>query len=351
MADEKTPEAELTSQEIFEAAKNTQNLANKEAQERFKNEQSGAKVEKPFIEKEESADDDGIEMTFFGNDEQPEVIEEDGKEKVVAKKDFSRFKEIDEDVEDDDKLYDKFKSYKEENQKLRTLAGGRTQIDNDPDIKVWNNLLKEKNEDLYIIAHTQSYLESGDYNKETAEAKARQKLEKLRLTDDEGVEAIEEFALNVKRNVRGAINEKVNYLTRNIQEAEKSLDLRSFDKKVIDNAISEVSKTESFIGFKIPENERAKLQKGVSDALTSGKIQKLLKDPKKLADVAFFLEHQEQWTKNVLARKNAKQSIANKVLKQPPLTTQKKVVFAPKKAEGNQNRKGLIPNIGAFMGA
>ena len=314
-------------------------MENKETAKEGK-EQTAPVVETPVAEEQVEL----VEAEFDAPEAQAEVTP------PPAKRDYTKYKQLFEadDIDDDEKLDARLETIVKENKSLRTIAAGRGKIENDPDIKGWNGLLKKSEEDLFVIGETQRYLNAGIPQQE-AEAKAQVRLEDLKKREGHQ-QTLEDYALDIRAKVRGAIDERAQEIAGELENAEKSLDLRSFDKKVLEKAKEQVSKTDSFIGFKIPEKDRASVQKDVLDYM-EGDLAKDLKDPEALAEFAFFRRHKKQWERNVLSRTNGKKTVIDKLKQEPGVTNNKKVVLPQAKQSAQKaTGKGLMPTPSAFLG-
>lgn len=292
---------------------------------------AGADDDGPEFEFEEPADDKGAGGAGAG---------------APVKGNFSRFKEIDEEADDEDKVYDKFKKLKDENQNLSVLAKGRKLVEENKEIQTYQSLLRNNDEDLAFMALVQDAVDGGK-GKEEARLKAKEKIEKIKAKED-GADQIESIASNARKLLRGVIADKEGEILESIKTAEKSVSLLPKDDKVVETSKSEVAKLDRFLGFKFAEGQKEKVTKSVQSFIGSEAERKAFADPATRAKIAMYLVHEKQWEKNVTMRKSGKIE-AVKAAQAQPKVTKSKIAAAAGRNQG-QGSGRIMNSPASFLG-
>lgn len=246
---------------------------------------------------------------------------EDGKKPKPTALNISRFKEIDEEVDDEEKAVTKFKTLKEENAKLRIVAAGKGEIEKDKQIGAWKDWTRKTDDELFFAEHF-NRLKDGGYDEAAAKTKAKEKLDKATPEDKE------ELAIEIRGGLNKAIREREATLLKQYEESSSKLDIRTVDTKVADNAVAHLSKTETFLGITISKDatERQKLAKEAAEVISSGELNKALKDPEFVAQVALLRKYGAQFAQAIASRTNGKSKILEKLPKAPASSGATKVV-------------------------
>jgi hypothetical protein len=309
----------------------------------------------------EEGGEDSSEMQFFEDEdnggEEGAAGEGDDKKKdkgaapTKTVSDYSRYRELlegDEDL-DEEKVYTKVQSLKNERDNLRILAQGREAIEQDKDIKTYRNLLTASNENLAFLTLVQDYIDS-DVPEAQAKQKATADMEKIKAKEG-GDDEIEKIAMGTKKILKANIKEGEAAILEKIKNAQKSVDLRPSDNKVTEKSKSEVATLDSFIGFKLPKDHKAKIVKAAQDYIGSEQERKDLNDPKIRGKIAMFLANEKQWQKNVEARsRGTKAELIKRAIAQPKIGKGKAAVKPVVRGEG-QGSGRVMKNPGAFLGA
>lgn len=274
------------------------------------------KKEAPAPVKEEGV------VTLSDFEDEPKDAPADNKEqKPVAetpKLNFSRFKDLDEDVDSEDKLYESFKSLKESNSKLGIIAKGNKIINEDKDIKDWNSLLQLSGEDLVKEGLTFSFMQAGFSEKQAAE-KAQAKIDKSK---DSNPDFIEEEEMKLRGQLRTSINQKASELQKTLLDAEESLPKKTKKEteSLAQTVKAKIQSTDNFLGLALGADEDSiKKIRGKAEKLLDGEnLTKLLKDPDFLADALFLHANRKGLQKAITDRSSStRASMLDKIDKAP----------------------------------
>ena len=233
-----------------------------------------------------------------------------------AKKDiFASLKEIDPDIEDEDKVIENYKTLKERNKKLEIIAKGRSLIDTDTDIIEWNKMTKMSDEDkakakLYFEYKTKGF----DHDK------AIERVEKT-IADLKEVnpETIEDYAIEYTSLLKRNIDAKTKHIEDSI--VANNIDIEVGDE-ILKNTETAILDTKDFLGMQLPKDD-AKREKVLKDAgkfANSTEFKKLLKDPKTLGKIALFLKYEDNWKNNIKQKGTSKVAVVEKMATAPAVT-------------------------------
>jgi len=228
---------------------------------------------------------------------------------IVSKKDiYSSLREIDSDITDEDDAIARYKNTKDENTKLKIVSQGRTLIDTDSDILGWKQTLEMSQTEKAELAFYLKYKNDG-HSEEKAIQKAKDKIASLEEVD---VEAIEDESVKLTKWLNDSIKGKTKFIEEEILKNNVTLDVE-------DNVLSQIGThildTKEFLGMTLPKDDekRNKILKDADTFAKTTEFKKILKDPKALAEIALFLKHKDQWTKNIKQRGTSKASIIDKM--------------------------------------
>jgi len=277
-------------------------------------------------------------------DDDAPIKDKDGKVTPVAeatKLNFSRFKEVDEDIDDEDKAIGRLRAYKEENANLKIVAKGNRVINEDKDIRDWNSLLQLKDEELVKEGLVFSFQQAG-YDEATAKKKAEDKIAKA--TDLEN-DFIEEEAVKLRGQLRSSINGKATELQKQIADAESALPKESKkEQETLYTTVREkIQGKENFLGLELGgDAESIKKIRGKAEKLMSDdKFQKLLKDPEFIADALFLYANKAGLEKAIKERSSStRASMLDKIDKAVPVNRPQ---FANRTAQQTNTQKAFNP--------
>lgn len=268
-----------------------------------------------------------------------------GKKADIKKSDIplslSRFQEVDKEIDSEDKLLDSYIKVHQENKQLKLLAQGREAIEKDEEIKGWRQWINRGDDELYQAELVNQYTRHGNLTKEAAIEKAK---ERLATAKEKNPQEIEDTAMRVRAGLKEAIQGKEEHYVTELQKAGKTLDLTKIETTVIDTARKQLSKTESFLGMKISKNEveRKKMLGEVDKVIASDDLQKALKDPDFLIQVALLRKYGPQYAAAIAARGNGKAKVILGLPKAPASAgagAGKKVVAKKDKSDKGFNPK------------
>jgi len=234
-------------------------------------------TDNPAETKAEETKDDEFEVSFDDIDlgKNPESVSK-------PKKDiFTSLKEIDPELEDEEKVVENYKNLKDRNKKLEVIAKGRSLIDTDTDIIEWNKMSKMSDEDKAKSKLYYEYRQKGfDHNK--ASERVEKAIEDLK---DVNPTAIEDYAIEFSALLKKSIETK----TKTIEDSilANNVDLEVGDD-VLKNTETAILETKDFLGMNLPKDD-AKREKVLKDAgkfANSTEFKNLLKDPKTLGKIA-----------------------------------------------------------------
>jgi len=240
-----------------------------------------------------------------------------GKKKISA----SSLKELDEDMWDDDndlevdettaaiveKLTERAKKYKETSNQYKTIAEANEVIKKDPQLRAMQNFADLPDKDLVLQARVNKLIKAGR-DKETALDEATEYVNRY----DEG--EIGEQAKDLRIDVGVLFQERSKYLHGEIEKTAKALTLSDkVNPELVTNATTYLDKIGSFLGLKIGsknESDKTAFLKPVKNAIKSGDVLKTLQnDPKKLAEVALFLQYKDKFSEAISSRKTPKTKV------------------------------------------
>jgi len=246
---------------------------------------------------------------------------------------FGRFKEIDPEIDDEEKAIGKLKSLREENEKLKIAASGKSFIDSDQTLGAYKSYLSFDNEKLAFASLYSDYQDAG-MDENTASEKAQNKLKSM------DAEKLEEIALQARKNLRGLIKDRESELLNTYEQSVKSLDLNvGLDKGIVSKVKESLSKTDKFLSFKLTSDPkiREKMADEAASMISNGDLQKMLKNPETLSKVAFFLKYEKQWEAQVAARNSGKAKVIEKLQSEP------KKQFGAKTQSSSRPTSGFNP--------
>ena len=234
----------------------------------------------------------------------------DDKPTIVGKGIFDRFKEIEPDVKDEEEIFTKYKSVKEENDKLRIVSKGRDLIDNDADIKNWKDATRLSDAEKAETALYLQFTRKG-YGQEEALERAKEKLAEYEEND---VKKIRDEAVEFTAWLNSEINKKTKFIEDEILKNTVKLDV---DEDVQTRAGSLIRNTTEFLGMTLPKDEatRTKALKKAEDFDLSS----AMKDPAMVAKVKMFLAHEDTYIKNIKQRSTSKLDVIEKLDKAAPI--------------------------------
>lgn len=235
----------------------------------------------------------------------------------VKKLSVAKIKEIEEDIEDDDALVERFGSYKQKVRDLELLAAGRDFVEKDETVQAFSTWSKQSDDKLFIADEATRYKRAG-YSDEEAHEKATKRYQTLMKTDPDSVE---EKVVDIRARLSDAINSRKKDLLKDLEETSKKYNFAEVLKpSVLSKVEDSMSKTTEFLGMKLAEDktERKKLHSEAADYVKAGELTKALSDPDTLAEVALFLKYKKQWTAAIQNRTNGKSKILGKLPNTPP---------------------------------
>lgn len=264
---------------------------------------------------------------------------------TAKKYDFSSFKEIDPEINDDnfiERVAPKLKGYKDLETKvkeLEVLAAGRDLIDNNENINRRNNLIKMSDEDLYYSDSVWQYMNTDGLSKEAAEKKASEKLADL---TEKNKYAIEEKAQKIRADLKGwNAKETQEILESQKQAREKNRQAEPDTKKRSSSVLESIDKAESVFDMVFPKDEALKskvdaaIKAPARQYIESGQFEKDLNDPDFLAQIAIFGANKKRVLEN-LAQKQPSKSAASgagrKIVNTPHIPPRQTTGFGQKPA-------------------
>lgn len=305
---------------------------------------------KPVQETEQSVD-----FSNFVVDDTPEPVQQTGKggkssgetstkgevetSVSVSKPDFGRFKEIDPEIDDEEKAIGKFKSLREENEKLKIAASGKSFIESDQTLNTYKSYMSLDNEKLAFASLYSDYVDAG-LDEKTAQDKAQNKIKSM----DE--DRVEELALQSRKNLKSLIKDRESELYEKYETSVKSLDLNlGLDKGIVTKVKENLSKTDKFLSFKLTSDQkiREKMADEAANMISTGELQKRLKDPETLSKVAFFLKYEKQWEAQVAARNSGKAKVIEKLQSEPRKQFGAKTQSSSRAASSGFNPAHFLP--------
>lgn len=307
-------------------------------------EQKPGQEQKPGDENQPPAEEEP-EMEFF----EPETPAGDDKKNVAPSYDFKKFKsvlETEEEIENEESFTKAAQKIRDENKALKILAQGRAVIDKDQEVLGYRKMLSGDDNRLALIGLYNDYLAAGKSEKE-AERLATEELTEIQK--EEGFEKkVGKLALGARKEINTLLTTREKALQKSIEDAQASVEIVPSDSKVVEKSRSEVSKINSFLGFKIPAATRDKVDKAVQSYIGSEQELKDLKDPRIRAEFAMYQVHKAQWEKNVKARgKGAKAEVIQGARKEPENKAGRQFSKPPK--DTGQGNGRLMKNPSSFL--
>ena len=241
-----------------------------------------------------------------------------------------RFKELDDDISDDDhefdepvakmldKVFNRAKEYKEKATNYKAVAEANQTINNDDLIKTWARVHDLDDEKLLLEVEKAKYEKAG-YNEDEAMIKATEDVNELR---DESERLFTKKAKDIRLDLRSAINSRSQDIQSNIQKSAKALSLSNApNPELISKTIEHLSKMDNFLGLKIGgKNEQSKKDfvKPIADAIKDGSLLKEIQsNPELLAEVGMYLKNKDKFTKAISNRTPTKTEVLKKLSTAP----------------------------------
>lgn len=265
--------------------------------------------EEPIDPKKEAPIEGEIEIQF------DETKTEDGKPTtVVGKAILDRFKELDPELKDEEEVLNKYKSFKEENDKLRIVSKGRDLIDNDEDIKGWKKATTMSDTEKAETALYLTYVKKG-FGQEEAADKAKKKIAEYEESD---IEKIREEAVEFTSWLNRSIEGKTKHIEEEILKNTVKLDV---DDNVITKSSPLIMNTTHFLGMSLPKDAEARAK--VLKQADEFDLNSALKDPQAVAEIKMYLKHKDAYTKSIAQRSSSKQDVIEKLDKAPAVNVHK----------------------------
>lgn len=234
---------------------------------------------------------------------------------IHAKKfDFGRFKTYNPELEEDeDKAAAWLEEQVKENRSLKLLVKGREVIEQDPEIMQYKTHLKKDEETLFKTAEIMEGIQAGE-SAEDAERAAEAKYARLK---ENNPDAITEKVRKVRGSLNGFIANKEKEILAAQEAARQNIRPEKVSKEVSETAVGEVAKLDSILGIRLSYKDKSKLAvlTGKAEtAISSGSLmKKLQEDPKLLAKVAFIVENEAEYVKNIKKLGKGQATILNKM--------------------------------------
>jgi hypothetical protein len=262
----------------------------------------------PTVETDD--EDDTFEVSFEDLDLQTQA-----NPNTIKKDVFASIKELDPDIDDEDKAVESYKSLKEANKKLSIIAKGRSLIDTDTDIIEWNKMSKMSDQDK---AKAKLYFEYK--NKGFDHEKAIQRVEKtIEELNEVSPETIEDYAIEYNSLLKRNIEAKTKHIEDSILANNIDLDV---EDEVLKNTETAILNSKEFLGMNLPKDEtkRAKILKDAGKFANSTEFKKALKDPQTLSKIALFLKYEDNWKNNIKQKGVSKVAMVEKMATAPAVT-------------------------------
>lgn len=262
-----------------------------------------------------------------------------GEEIEAPKLNFGRFKDIlGEDVDNEDdfdsKLRSKFKEKDEKLSKLEVLAQGKSKLNEDKEYQNWNSWAKAPNDKLLQASLINDYIEDG-LDQATATKKAEERIGKLTP------EQVEDGAREIRRGLKNSISAREQEVNTQLESATKEISFTNPNKEFEEQAQEGLSKTGTFLGMKLPSDEKERSKMLNKAYISPTDLNTMLKNPETYAKVNLFLKYEKQWTEAISNRTNGKATVLDKLPKSAPLNTTKPKVIADSKQKGF-SEKGFL---------
>lgn len=246
------------------------------------------------------------------------VVEVGGENAKPKKSVYDSLREIDPELDNEDTAVSKYKTFKEENEKLKILAKGRSLIDQDEDIANWTKMTRLSNDDKAKAALYLEYIGKG-YDSESAQSRAEEDFDEL---SELKPKAIQDKAMEYTSFLKRNIELKTKFIEDKILE--NNIDLNVEDK-VLGQVESSILEITEFLGMQLPKDadKRTKVLKDAGDFAKSVDFKKALKDPKTLSEIALYLKYKDNWAKNIKQKGVSKTTTLDKMATAPAITPTK----------------------------
>lgn len=241
-----------------------------------------------------------------------------------------RFKELDDDISDEDfefeentskildKVFNRAKEYKEKANSYKTIAEANQTVQTDPHIKTWATAHDLPDDKLILEVEKAKYEKAG-YSEDEALTMATADVTELK---EESEKLFAKKAKDVRLELRSAIQTRSQEIQANISKTAEALSLSNApNPELITKTIESLSKVDNFLGLKIGgknEQSRKDFIKPVADGIKDGSLlKKLQSDPELLSEFGLYVQYKDKFKTAIEKRTPTKQKMVQQLSNAP----------------------------------